>query len=157
MSFCAVVLGHEDTIIYHDRLGTNTKNIENKKPGCAQAMVCASCLLGLTLSGLLYLRGAAMHAQGKIDTGRRCPARESGPSKQACPLFLSRSAAAHFYCGWEFNPQWTVLGSQVRACVRACVRGQATRANADPLPALFKLNTLAYAVLFPAVVVMQTI
>ena len=131
MSFCAVVLGHEDTIIYHDRLGTNTKNIENKKPGCAQAMVCASCLLGLTLSGLLYLRGAAMHAQGKIDTGRRCPARESGPSKQACPLFLSRSAAAHFYCGWEFNPQWTVLGSQVRACVRAWASHESKRRPAS--------------------------
>ena len=154
MSFCAVVLGHEDTIIYHDRLGTNTKNIENKKPGCAQAMVCASCLLGLTLSGLLYLRGAAMHAQGKIDTGRRCPARESGSSKQACPLFLSRSAAAHFYCGWEFNPQWTVLGSQVRACVRAWASHESKRR-----PASCSLNTLAfaYAVLFPAVVVMQTI
>lgn len=78
------------------------------------AMLCASCALGLVLSAMLYARGATLHSRGSIATSRRCPARGSGNDASApCPQFLARSAAEHFYCGWEFNPQWSLLGSQV--------------------------------------------
>jgi hypothetical protein len=83
------------------------------------AMLCASCALGFSLSAMLYARGATLHSRGSISTTRRCSTRGSGRSVSApCPQFLARGAAEHFYCGWEFNPQWSLLGSQV--CCPAC-------------------------------------
>ena len=71
------------------------------------ACMCCACALGVTLSLGLYLQGAALRSAGSIDTSRRCAVRGTRldpTTDKACPEFLSRSAAAHFYCGYEWNP-----------------------------------------------------
>ena len=86
--------------------------------------VCCACALGLALSFALYRRGEALSTTGGVCNSRRCAVRSIGRSSgsddysramaaaalapnttsQPCPEFLSRSAAAHFYCGYEWNP-----------------------------------------------------
>lgn len=86
-----------------------------------RAMLCVSCALGFSLSAMLYARGVTLYSRGAIETTRRCSARGSRNHVSApCPQFLARGAVEHFYCGWEFNPQWSLLGSQV-CCLFYCM------------------------------------
>lgn len=67
-----------------------------------------ACVLGLVGSMYFYLRGSALPPD-QVESYIRCPTRDRpkrNPSKADIDAFESRSFAAHFFLGLEFNPRW---------------------------------------------------